>query len=81
LTASNLVNAACQVRKFPVQELKQAVSGMREEIAELKTLLQQALGGGGSDGGGNGGRRGIISSTLSSVGGYMPHIPGISSPK
>jgi len=54
---------------------------MREEIAELKTLLQQALGGGGSDGGGNGGRRGIIGSTLSSVGGYMPHIPGISSPK
>jgi len=35
LTASNLVNAACQVRKCPMQELKQSVSGMREEVCGI----------------------------------------------
>lgn len=53
------------------------MSGMRAEVAELKTLLQQALGG--SGGGGNG-RQGIIGGAISSAASYLPHLPGTASP-
>jgi hypothetical protein len=62
------------------EELQQSVSGMRSEIAELKSLLQRALGGG-SEAGSNGGRQGIIGSAISSAAGYMPHIPGVNPSK